>query len=158
MSRYDRTRHEPLLRVTFMSYSMRKGQPRLDIPIAMVIACHELEPPDGYYLNRFHGLDDELQDAFFAIPENEDYYFNAWAELKWRLDRVYPHITHVAVLTYCRAGMHRSVAMAERFAVDLFNYSNLNVGRCEHWDLEDSIRRHEQRGLGPYSIPYHRDD
>ncbi|MCJ1424117.1 hypothetical protein MMC29_002004 [Sticta canariensis] len=145
--------HRPYeLKITFMSYSMRKGEPRLPIPVLQRFPCHELEPPDRYILNHWHGLDPELAHAFFANPDNEDAYQENVALLQSSLHRVPQSVTHVAVLTSCRAGMHRSVAMAERLAQEVGRWHGVRVKTCKHYDLEESIRSHEERGHGPYSF------
>lgn len=139
-----------VLKITFMSYSMNKGKPSLRMPVLQHFPCHELVPPDEYFLHRWHGLNPELARAFFAFPANENAYREALGLLESQLDLVPAHVTHVAVLTSCRAGMHRSVAMAERLAKEVSRWHGVRVENCKHLDLEDSIRSHERRGHGPY--------
>lgn len=149
-SNWPRRPHE--LRITFISYSMRNGEPFLRVPVLLRFPCHELEPPDPYILHHWHGLNPELAHSFFANPDNEDAYQANVALLHSSLDRVPQSMTHVAVLTSCRAGMHRSVAMAERLAREVGGWHGLRVERCKHYDLEESIRSHEERGHGPYYL------
>lgn len=146
------TRSRQALRITFVSYSMHKGEPRLHMPILHHVPCHELVPPDQHILHHWHGLDPELARAFFAHPANEEAYQQIVALLRSRLLRVPAHVAHVAVLTSCIAGMHRSVAMAERLAREVGRWHGVSVERCRHLDLEDSVRSHERRCHGPYHL------
>lgn len=136
---YNRLNYPPALKITFMSYSMHKGEPDLHIPVVQRVKCHELVPPPIHILRRSHGLNPELSRAFFALPANENAYHEALALLQSNLRQVPIHVTHVAVLTSCRAGMHRSVAMAERLANEVGGWYGVRVGRCHHIDLRDSI-------------------
>lgn len=158
-SRYDsRTywqRRHPDLQITFVSYSMFNSEPILSMPVLERFPCHELMPPDRSILNRFHGLNLELSRAFFSKFENELFYQAAIARLRLHLHRLPMDVTHVAVLTSCTAGMHRSVAMAERLAKEvgtlrMVRGRRVRVGGCHHLDLADSIKSHERRGHGPY--------
>lgn len=153
-TRYNRLNYHPALKITFMSYSMRKGEPHLHIPVLQRVECHELVPPHSHILRRSHGLNPELSNAFFALPASENAYHEALALLQSHLRQVPIHVAHVAVLTSCRAGMHRSVAMAERLANEVGGWHGVRVGRCKHIDLKDSIRSCERKGYGPY-FGYH---
>ncbi|MCJ1264246.1 hypothetical protein MMC22_004117 [Lobaria immixta] len=84
-TRYNRLNYHPALKTTFMSYSMRKGEPYLHIPVLQRVECHELVPPHGDILRRSHGLNPELSNAFFALPANENAYHEALALLQSHL-------------------------------------------------------------------------
>ena len=104
---------------------------------------------------RYTGLDIELSDAFFDSTLTEKAYHNA-------LDRIYNEANswieyngygndgdEVAVLVKCMAGMHRSVAMAERLADEVSRWRNVKV-RVQHADLREAVGAMEEKGYGPY--------
>ena len=42
--------------------------------------------------------------------------------------------------------------MAERLAREVEEWPGVRVERCQHFDLEQSIRAHMERGHGPYYL------
>ena len=101
-----------------------------------------LIPPHEDLCRRFTGRDPELANTFFNTADHEARYqrilvdtqtgIDEWLELGARLPR-----RDFAVLVGCRAGMHRSVAVAERLAKDLgkLRGPGMDLVRCLHMDL-----------------------
>lgn len=137
------------LHIHFVTYAKKHEAPRLDCPIVRSFDCSFLQPPSNGLCSRYTGLDRPLSDAFFSHPANEEQYS---ANLRtcaegiegWRLIG-----SHVAILVLCRAGMHRSVAMAERLAKQISTWQYLDATVC-HFDLRSSMLRWEQMGRGRY--------
>ena len=122
--------------------------PRLPFPQdtpPFTIPCIHLPAPSKPLCDYYTGLDRPLSSAFFSNPANEAYFRQQRAALAAYI--VHPAIASqgrcVVVWVSCRAGMHRSVAVAERFAREL------RRGRwgveCRHLDLERSVARREER-------------
>ena len=148
-------RPAPVLHVKFVSYAATLGRPQLHIPSLLTVDCTRLHAPSTSLQKRYTGLDTKLSDAFFDRTLNEKAYHNA-------LDRIYNEAhrwmessdygkdgEEVAVLVKCMAGMHRSVAMAERLADEVSGWRNVKV-RVQHADLREAVGAMEEKGYGPY--------
>ena len=89
-----------------------------------LVDCSDLEPPPAYLCNRFTGLQREISDHFFSIPEHVDILEDVYSDLKEKI-RDWSRDTDghtLLVPVACRAGLHRSVAMAERIAKKISNW------------------------------------
>ena len=82
-----------------------------------LVDCSMLRPPPPPICDEFTGLSPEVREYFFSEPENMARFDEAFFELKdairhWDFADGRTLIVPVA----CKAGMHRSVAMAEKLA------------------------------------------
>lgn len=119
-----------------------------------------LQAPPRHLLDRYTGASREISESFFSLPGNERFYQNSLDALEDELHRLNNPLPSVAVLMNCRAGMHRSVAMAERLAGDVENWrwEGLNAV-VEHLDTDvvRGIRRAQRRNAvmhGQYCAGY----
>lgn len=116
--------------------------------IDFTISCKHLQPPPARILDHYTGLDPELSDAFFSYPDNEAFYQRVKSQL-WTYingtDHPYEEDCIVSLIS-CRAGMHRSVAMAERLT-NFFRFRGKPC-RCKHFDLMRSTIREDERLAG----------
>lgn len=140
----------PDLCIYILTYGAgNSGPPSLSVPIIQRVDCSHLRAPAARLCDRLTGLDDELADTFFSYPENEVFF---WRQLQKLEDTVVsdPRAPRngmcVAVLVNCAAGMHRSVATAERLAAEVEEWGRFDVD-VEHLDLEEGMRRQARRGM-----------
>lgn len=148
-------RPAPALHIKFISYSANLGRPPLNIPALLTVDCTQLYPPSASLQKRYTGLDNKLSDAFFAHTLNKEAYYSALDRIEvtanqWTEETDYwLEGEEVAVLVKCTAGMHRSVAMAERLADEVSGWGGVKV-RVQHADLREAVGAMEERGHGPY--------
>ncbi len=143
--------HEhPPLTIHVLSYSKDIGRPQLLIP-TFKFDVSKLSPPEKGIQERFTGRDPELANTFFNTADHEAQYQAMLADTKdtirrWRC-RTKPLSDEVAVLVGCHAGMHRSVAIAERLAKDMAGWHGPGVDsvRCLHMDLGESWIKQQWR-------------
>lgn len=155
---HRRCRPAPALHIRFVSYSANLGRPRSRIPYLLTVDCTDLHSPSVSLQKRFTGMDAQLSDAFFARSLNEE-------ACQIALHRIYNAANHwtaedygqvedeVAVGVKCTAGMHRSVAMAERLAEEVSAWRGVKV-RVQHLDLREAVGAMEEKGYGPYYRPW----
>lgn len=121
------------------------------MPVIMYFDLCTLQAPPRHLLERYTGASRVLSESFFSLPRNERFYQDSLDRLEEQLQRLSDSPPRedifLAVLVNCRAGMHRSVAMAERLATDMrswrwdgFEGVNLVV---EHLDTD--VRRGVRR-------------
>ena len=124
------------------------------MPVILHFDLSAAQAPPRHLLEAYTGASPEIADTFFAIPGHEANYQNSLRELEDRLgDRLAgPPCACVAVLVNCRAGMHRSVAMAERLAGDIEDAWRDDgvIVVVEHLDtdVERGIRRAQRARAG----------
>lgn len=121
------------------------------------IPCISLQAPPSHLCNRYTGLDRIVSDTFFSYPANEAFYRQNRASLEYGLNN-YPSGPRegcVVIAVSCKAGVHRSVAMAERMTRSLRRGGY--VVSCEHLDLARSIARRGERLAreGHWGLRYH---
>ena len=119
--------------------------------------CRAMQPPSRRLLDMYTGASPTLAHAFFSIPGHETIYRNAFLALEDQLEMLLsnPRLRPgrcVAFLISCKAGMHRSVAMAERMARDVQDYWREDgvVVEVEHLDTDiyRAIRRPQRARVG----------
>lgn len=104
-------------KVNLISFGFRYGAPQADMILDMRGMKNPFYVPE---LKRKTGLDREVQDYVFSVPESEEYYTAVVQLLRLRLQlhESYPARQSTA-LTFaigCTGGKHRSVSMTERVA------------------------------------------
>lgn len=149
--------------ITFGSY---RGPPEIPIPIILHLDISTMRPPSRDLRQRYTGASPRLAAYFFSLPGHESYYRSMLAALRDQLLEVLsdPEFRRsserhgsrcVAVMLNCRAGMHRSVAVAERLARDVesWRWRGLRVG-VEHLDtdIERGIKRERRARAGRCGI------
>ena len=168
-SRMPRARRQYIqpLYVRFITYPI--GQRiRIEHPALPFVDCSVLRPPRLELCDRFTGLDPEIEQDFFS-PELQRRAASRRRAASWRrvesrstvLFNSTPHRLRSTFLNWsfpvngnflvvpiaCTAGMHRSVAMAERLArhVSLWEFRNcrlrVNVEHTELWRCVEEDRR-----------------
>lgn len=97
------------------------------------------------------GLDAEVATAIFGIEANRKLYRRILTDTTKDLDKIASLGGCVSILMYSTAGMHRSVAVAERLAKDLKRTKGWEV-QCKHLDMEqgaaDERRLERDKRLG----------
>ncbi len=111
----------------------------------------KLAPPKKDIQERFAGRDPELANTFFNTADHEAQYQAMLKATKnsirtWRCPANPPE-DEIAVLIGCQAGMHRSVAVAERLAKDIGGWhgSGVDSVRCMHMDLAENWMKQQRR-------------
>lgn len=138
--------------VHFITYGLHYGPPDILFPI-LSLDLSKHEPPPDPLCARLTGLDDELQHSFLSFPANKAEFHTAWATL-WRKMKREPQGSCVVVKINCMAGMHRSVAMAERLAEqvrlrDGFRAECLHLDLAKGADVRDGVKVRRVREISP---------
>ena len=135
----SRSHDHPSLIIHVISYSMANGKPLAFMP-AFNIDARNFATPKNEMCERYTGRDPEFANTLFNTADHEVLYQRIVADAKNTI-RVWRHGANppeeVAVLVGCKAGMHRSVAVAERLAKEMGKWHGLGVDsvRCLHVDL-----------------------
>ena len=114
--------HNPLLPsvcLHIITFGVTWGPPFVPMPVLCRLDCRAMQPPPRHLLDMYTGASATLAHAFFSIPGHETIYRDAYLALEDELGMLLtdPRLRPggcVAMLINCTAGMHRSVAMAER--------------------------------------------
>ena len=153
----SRSHDHPPLTIYITSYSKVIGMPRSLMP-TIDLDVSLFATPKREILNRFTGRDAEFTNTFFNTADHEDRYQEILAEAK-DATRAYRPLAksqgdEVALLVGCHAGMHRSVAVAERLAKDMQEWHGPGVDsvRCLHMDLAEGWLK-QQRSLKTRNQP-----
>ena len=150
--------HNPLLPsvcLHIITSGVTWGPPSVPMPVLCFLDCRAMQPPPRHLLDMYTGASPTLAHAFFSMPGHETIYRNAYLDLEDQLGMLLtnPQLRPggcVAFLINCRAGMHRSVAMAERLARDVQDLWREDgvVVEVEHLDTDiDRGVRRSQRAL-----------
>ena len=137
-------------RVQFYTYGINFSQYIREPNLIYEVDCSQLPPPPKHLCRTGTGLDDEVATAFWHHRQNEDRYRQAAediCEIIQSLSRQEPgRKRSVSVAVFCKAGMHRSVAMAERLARHFgTRYGGVMVLKPRHYDLAAGVRRQQAR-------------
>ena len=99
-----------------------------------------LRPLSKELHRRYCGLDPQIYEGVFALDENETLYRQAIETLSHILKD--PRVSQggsFAVLVSCASGVHRSVAVAERMAKEVREWSEFDIeSSVKHLDMEHS--------------------
>lgn len=127
----------------------------------MTLDLSTMQAPPRHLCDRFTGINPEISQSYFAVPGHEAHYLNVMRTLENVLRDVYANPASrsgsdcLAVLVNCRAGMHRSVAVAERMARDVErNYGGEGVVVVvEHLDtdVQRGVRRVQRARAGMHA-------
>ena len=139
--------------VHLITYGLFHGSTGTRFPTVLQLDLSKHEPPQEDLCERFTGMDKEIEEAFFAIRQNEDEYQSA---LKWLGQKLrgWPQGGCVAVLINCWMGRHRSVAMAERLAKELNSWAGFKA-ECAHLDLGKDMEKQARSAarVGAVDLP-----
>ncbi|KAI4133285.1 MAG: hypothetical protein LQ338_000343 [Usnochroma carphineum] len=122
-------RRRPRLEIEFLTCG-RKYSPDIgSSPCILSISCIELEPPPRDMTLRYSGLDRELSDWLFSRGEYRRKYRRAIDKIADAVDRWRPsrHGPRFVAIVKCMAGVHRSVAMAEKLAREVGRWEGVSV-------------------------------
>lgn len=124
--------------VHFITYGSDYGPARVrGRRTVLTLDLSNNRPPPKQLCEKYTGLDYEVAKSFFSDQANEEKYH--WALEKLSQARgLEPRGGCVAALINCTAGMHRSVAMAERLAIRVRSWDGFKA-ECLHLDLEKGI-------------------
>ncbi|KAL9065779.1 MAG: hypothetical protein Q9161_008004 [Pseudevernia consocians] len=157
----------PNVCVHFITFGSTRGQPPMRMEVLLRIDVSIMPPPPSQLLDMYTGACPELARYFFSMPGHETSYRNLFLTLEDRLESLLsePRLRPggcVAVLVNCTAGMHRSVAVAERMARDAqeeFREDGVVV-EVEHLDtdVECGIRRVQRAMVGTHSRSVYEDN
>ena len=105
-----------------------------------------MQTPPRHLLDMYTGASPALAHAFFSIRDHELMYRNTFLGVIEQLEMLLsnPRLRPgrcVAILINCTAGMHRSVAVAERMARDVHNDLREHGARVEVEHLDTDIDR-----------------
>lgn len=120
--------------VHFITFGLSYGSAEVHgCPLILELDLSKHQPPQKHLCEEFTGRNREVAENFFSVPANEEEFHRALGELEQRMKRE-PQGGCVAVLINCTAGMHRSVAMAERLAEAVWSWGGFGA-ECLHLDL-----------------------
>lgn len=152
----------PDLCLHLITFGTAFGTPESPIPVILHFDILTMPAPSRELRQRYTGALPRFAAAFFSLPGHESYYRSMLAALRDQLREVLsdPEFYRssgrhggrcVAVVLNCRAGMHRSVAVAERLARDVesWQWQGVRVG-VEHLDtdIERGIKRERRARAG----------
>lgn len=134
--------------VHFITFGRNYGPTQVDgrFPTILSLDLSHHLPPPPHLCESLTGLDEKLSESFFSIRENKEQFRITLDMLEQKM-RLEPQGACVAVLINCRAGMHRSVAMAEKLAMEVRRWDgfkaecmHLDVGKGEQMQAENVAR------------------
>ncbi|KAL8916086.1 MAG: hypothetical protein Q9208_008711, partial [Pyrenodesmia sp. 3 TL-2023] len=98
-------------------------------PCILRLSCINMKPPPSEMCRRCNGLDRELSDWLFRHGEYQEVCDRALDKIERAVDRWRPerHGPRLVAVIKCRAGVHRSVAMAEELARTVERWDGVNV-------------------------------
>ena len=137
---------QPELRILVTSFPIRRRTPSR-FPEMPVVDCSQLQPPSPAMCNRFTGMAPEVVGAVFSNPTSSMVYANVLRALKQEIRHWdFRKGRYLVVPVACRAGVHRSVAMAERIAMAISKWQGrsplLLAVQVWHQSLWHSVKRH----------------
>lgn len=119
--------------VHFITFGLLYGPTKIRFPTILTLDLSNHLPPPQHLCERFTGLHREVAKSFFSVEANEAEFHRALGKLERRMKRE-PLGGCVAVRINCMAGMHRSVAMANRLAEEVSRWDGFKA-QCLHLDL-----------------------
>ncbi|MCJ1229352.1 hypothetical protein MMC12_006018 [Toensbergia leucococca] len=132
--------------VHIFTFGMGKGLLEPELSEAdYVVDCSELRAPPKYMCQTSTGLNPETAEAFFSHVANQERCLAALRDIKALLKAKTNKREVLTVAVYCRAGMHRSVAMAEALAEHMRERWGVNVRGPAHYDLWSGLKRQRER-------------
>ena len=140
-----------MLHIIIITFSVKN--PPMDIlseyPSMKLVDCSKLPPPPPELCNRHTGLTREIRRSFFSIPGNYEFYQRVIESFIRRICNWHPANGSVFVVPVaCMAGVHRSVATAERIAKKISLWSScpfkLKV-RIEHSNIWPAMKFQSNR-------------
>ena len=138
-----------LLQVQFLSYGQSQRAHPTGSNIVYRVDCSRLPAPPHHLCKVTTGLDVETAAAFWALGGNEEHYrrvvINTSKALHLALGDHKNQAVTVAV--FCKLGMHRSVAMAERLAKHFAKVPGFSVLPVRHLDLATGVKRQQEKAL-----------
>ena len=149
----------PNICLHFITFGNRRGQPEIPMPVTFHLDLSRVQSPPRHLLQMYTGVSFGIAESFFSIPGHEDYYRESLQLLE---DRLHSRLADprsrfgdcVAVAVNCVAGMHRSIAMAERLARDVVRnwHQALIEVVIEHLDtdVERRVRRAQKAMVGTH--------
>ena len=141
------TMAQPTLRILVTSFPISR-QPPPQHPELKLVDCSRLQPPSPATCNRFTGLEPEVAQAVFSNKTTNSLYVAVIRTLKQTIrDWDFREGRYLVVPVACRAGVHRSVAMAERIAKTISEWqrSPLSLAvQVWHQSLWRHVKRHRR--------------
>lgn len=111
------------------------------------VDCTRLVPPPPNICKIKTGLDIEVASDFFSRRANQAVFEDKLHEIEEFLDANPKREGCVAVLVSCHYGVHRSVVMAERLAIEVKRRNGIKV-ECKHLDLGKGIEKMQRAAEG----------
>ena len=137
----------PTLRILVTSFPINH-QPPAHYPEIDLVDCSELQPPSRAICNRFTGLEPEVAQAVFSNHTTSRLYATVLRELKQEIHHWdFREGRCLVVPVACRAGVHRSVAMAERIAKTISEWQRSPLPlavQVWHQSLWKRVKKHRR--------------
>lgn len=117
------------LKIDFYTCGRRYHPEVGSTPVILNMSCAKMLPPPTKMVQRYTGLDRKLSDWLFSHREYRVKCTRALDRIDdaidaWRPSRDGPRL---CVIVKCKAGVHRSVAMAERLAKEVRGWEGVRV-------------------------------
>ena len=134
------------IQVQFVTYGKGQRPHPIDYNIIYRVDCSHLPAPPSHLCNVSTGLYYESAEAFWKHQVNQERYRKAVDHINGLLYLALSRGQRsVAVAVFCMAGMHRSVALAERLARHFVTYPGLSVPKPKHLDMGGGVKRQQER-------------
>ncbi|KAL8907429.1 MAG: hypothetical protein Q9207_001399 [Kuettlingeria erythrocarpa] len=122
-------RRRPNVTIDFITCGHLDQPDTRGIPCILRLNCIDMKPPTREMCNRYNGLDRELSAWLFRHREYHETCERALDKIEsavdgWRPER---HGPRLVAIVRCRAGVHRSVAMAEELARVVSRWDGVDV-------------------------------
>lgn len=124
--------------VTYGQKYRRREPRRQQAPTIGSIDCADLPAPPRDICRAYTGLDTVVSRDLFSHPESVAMFEDALNMIEDDLNGGRASRRSVTVLVSCTAGMHRSVAMAERLAREVGSWRHVTA-KARHLDLEEGL-------------------
>ena len=144
----------PTLYLFIFSYAISKPPRTGGYPCMPLVDCTDLRPPPPPMCDRYTGLNPKIEEIFFSDPRNEQVFHSVCRAIK----RAIRHWDFSAgpdleIPVACKAGCHRSVAMAERLGREISCWAGapfkLGVS-VEHFNLGITVVKNKHRSRARY--------
>ncbi|KAL8647931.1 MAG: hypothetical protein Q9210_005269 [Variospora velana] len=115
--------------IDFITCSLNYRPNLRSTPRILDLRCDSLPYPCRGMLLRYSGMDRELSEWFFAHREYRVTHNRALDEIDDALEKWQPnrHGPRLVAIVRCKAGVHRSVAMAERLAREVRRWDGVRI-------------------------------
>lgn len=138
---------QPTLRILVTSFPINRQTPPQHPELGLV-DCSRLQPPSPATCARFTGLEPEVVQAVFSNKTTNSLYATVLHTLKHEIRHWdFREGRYLVVPVACRAGVHRSVAMAERIARTISEWQRsplLLAVQVWHQSLWHHVKRHRR--------------